>query len=114
MSASDKIRVVVVDDTAETRETIRKLLQLEYDIDVVGMARNGRCTNASTQDGAGAPGAGASTGGIASNQCCQPGGIWPGASGRMLKRVRRWLSAATRSAAVVTRAGVRQAWSRGM
>lgn len=43
MSATtDKIRVVVVDDTAETRETIRKLLQFESDIDVVGMARNGR------------------------------------------------------------------------
>ncbi len=41
-ATSDKIRVIVVDDTAETRETIRKLLQFENDIDVVGMGRNGR------------------------------------------------------------------------
>ncbi len=39
---SDKIRVIMVDDTAETRETIRKLLQFEADIDVVGTARNGK------------------------------------------------------------------------
>ena len=31
-----------MDDFAETRENIRKLLQFEPDIDVVGMARNGR------------------------------------------------------------------------
>src|SRR3972149_2948538 len=36
------IRVLIVDDVAETRENIRKLLQFEPDIDVVGMARNGR------------------------------------------------------------------------
>ncbi len=36
------IRVLIVDDFAETRENIRKLLQFEPDIDVVGMARNGR------------------------------------------------------------------------
>ena len=37
-----QIRVVIVDDTAETRENIRKLLQFESDIEVVGMARTGR------------------------------------------------------------------------
>jgi pilus assembly protein CpaE len=37
-----KIRVLIVDDIAETRENIRKLLQFEPDIDVVAMARTGR------------------------------------------------------------------------
>src|SRR5690349_23797078 len=36
------IRVLIVDDFAETRENIRKLLQFENDIEVVGMARTGR------------------------------------------------------------------------
>ncbi len=36
------IRVLIVDDFAETRENIRKLLQFESDIEVVGMARSGR------------------------------------------------------------------------
>jgi pilus assembly protein CpaE len=36
------IRVLIVDDIAETRENIRKLLQFEPDIEVVGMARTGR------------------------------------------------------------------------
>ncbi|HLE29276.1 MAG TPA: response regulator [Anaerolineales bacterium] len=39
---SEKIRVLIVDDIAETRENIRKLLQFEPDIDVVGMARTGK------------------------------------------------------------------------
>lgn len=39
---SDKIRVVIVDDIAETRENIRKLLQFEKDIEVVGAARTGK------------------------------------------------------------------------
>jgi pilus assembly protein CpaE len=39
---SDKIRVLIVDDIAETRENIRKLLQFEPDIDVVDMARTGK------------------------------------------------------------------------
>ena len=39
---SEKIRVVIVDDIAETRENIRKLLQFESDIEVVGVARTGR------------------------------------------------------------------------
>jgi pilus assembly protein CpaE len=37
-----KIRVLIVDDIAETRENIRKLLQFEPDIDVVDMARTGK------------------------------------------------------------------------
>lgn len=40
--ASDKIRVLIVDDIAETRENVRKLLQFESDVDVVGTARTGR------------------------------------------------------------------------
>jgi len=42
MGAGEKIRVVIVDDIAETRENIRKLLQFESDIEVVGVARTGR------------------------------------------------------------------------
>src|SRR5512147_2011090 len=40
--ASDKIRVLIVDDIAETRENIRKLLQFETDVEVVGTARSGK------------------------------------------------------------------------
>jgi pilus assembly protein CpaE len=40
--AIDKIRVLIVDDIAETRENIRKLLQFESDVDVTGTARSGR------------------------------------------------------------------------
>src|SRR4030067_277480 len=42
MASADKIRVIIVDDIAETRENIRKLLQFENDVDVVGVARTGR------------------------------------------------------------------------
>src|SRR4030066_692787 len=42
MVDSEKIRVVIVDDIAETRENIRKLLQFEPDVEVVGLARTGR------------------------------------------------------------------------
>lgn len=42
MTSEDKTRVLIVDDIAETRENIRKLLQFEPDIDVVAMARTGR------------------------------------------------------------------------
>jgi pilus assembly protein CpaE len=42
MVEEEKIRVLIVDDIAETRENIRKLLQFENDFDVVGAARNGR------------------------------------------------------------------------
>ena len=38
----DKIRLLIVDDIAETRENIRKLLQFEPDIVVVGSARTGQ------------------------------------------------------------------------
>src|SRR5512145_3163078 len=37
-----KIRVLIVDDIAETRENIRKLLQFENDVEVVGAARSGK------------------------------------------------------------------------
>ncbi|UYN91045.1 MAG: response regulator [Anaerolineales bacterium] len=39
--AEDKIRVLIVDDVAETRENIRKLLQFDAQIEVVGASRNG-------------------------------------------------------------------------
>ncbi|MFZ6028419.1 MAG: AAA family ATPase [Chloroflexota bacterium] len=42
MAAAEKIRVIIVDDIAETRENIRKLLQFENDVEVVGVARTGR------------------------------------------------------------------------
>ena len=42
MAADEKIRVMIVDDIAETRENIRKLLQFESDVEVVGVARTGR------------------------------------------------------------------------
>jgi pilus assembly protein CpaE len=41
MEDSEKIRVLIVDDIAETRENIRKLLQFENDFEVVGAARTG-------------------------------------------------------------------------
>jgi len=40
-SAEAMIRVLIVDDIAETRENIRKLLQFESDVVVVGAARTG-------------------------------------------------------------------------
>ncbi|NWF65550.1 MAG: response regulator [Chloroflexi bacterium] len=40
--AVDKIRVLIVDDIAETRENVRKLLQFEADVEVVGTARTGK------------------------------------------------------------------------
>jgi pilus assembly protein CpaE len=42
MVDGDKIRVLIVDDVAETRENIRKLLQFEADLEVVSAARTGR------------------------------------------------------------------------
>lgn len=42
MADGDKIRVIIVDDVAETRENVRKLLQFESDIEVVATARTGR------------------------------------------------------------------------
>jgi pilus assembly protein CpaE len=41
MAEAEKITVVIVDDIAETRENIRKLLQFEPNIEVVGVGRNG-------------------------------------------------------------------------
>jgi pilus assembly protein CpaE len=41
MAADEKIRVLIVDDVADTRENIRKLLQFESDIEVVGAAKTG-------------------------------------------------------------------------
>ncbi len=42
MTDGDKIRVLIVDDVAETRDNVRKLLQFEADIEVVAAARTGR------------------------------------------------------------------------
>ncbi len=42
MASGDKVRVLIVDDVADTRENVRKLLQFEADIDVVGAARSGK------------------------------------------------------------------------
>ena len=42
MAEGEKFRVLIVDDIAETRENIRKLLQFEADIEVVAVARTGR------------------------------------------------------------------------
>ena len=42
MVDTEKIRVIIVDDIAETRENIRRLLQFEPDVEVVGVARTGR------------------------------------------------------------------------
>ncbi|HEY5729539.1 MAG TPA: response regulator [Anaerolineales bacterium] len=38
----EKIRVLIVDDVSETRENVKKLLQFESDVDVVGVARTGK------------------------------------------------------------------------
>lgn len=42
MSVQEKIRVLIVDDISETRENIRRMLQFDHNIEVVGMARTGR------------------------------------------------------------------------
>jgi pilus assembly protein CpaE len=42
MADGEKTRVLIVDDVAETRENVRKLLQFEADIEVVAAARTGR------------------------------------------------------------------------
>ncbi|HLD93826.1 MAG TPA: response regulator [Anaerolineales bacterium] len=41
MAQDDKIHVLIVDDVAETRENIRKLLQFDAQVEVVGAARTG-------------------------------------------------------------------------
>jgi pilus assembly protein CpaE len=42
MAEGEKVRVLIVDDVAETRENIRKLLQFEKDVEVVGTAGSGK------------------------------------------------------------------------
>ena len=42
MAAGRKIHVLIVDDIAETRENVRKLLQFEADIEVAGVAKSGK------------------------------------------------------------------------
>lgn len=42
MTDGEKTRVLIVDDVAETRENVRKLLQFESDIEVVASAQSGR------------------------------------------------------------------------
>ena len=42
MAIGQKVRVIIVDDIAETRENVRKLLQFEADIEVIGAAKSGR------------------------------------------------------------------------
>ncbi|HIE24467.1 MAG TPA: response regulator, partial [Anaerolineales bacterium] len=42
MASNNKFRVLIVDDVAETRENVRKLLQFEADVEVVGVASTGR------------------------------------------------------------------------
>src|SRR5512133_2046739 len=42
MSVQEKIRVLIVDDIAETCENIRRMLQFDNNIEVVGTARTGR------------------------------------------------------------------------
>jgi pilus assembly protein CpaE len=41
MSSADKVRVLVVDDIAETRDIIRRQLQFDQMIEVVGLAGSG-------------------------------------------------------------------------
>ena len=50
MADGEKFRVLIVDDVAETRENIRKLLQFEADIEVVAVARTGREAISLTQE----------------------------------------------------------------
>ena len=41
MASEEVIRVLIVDDVPETRDSLRKLLQFESDIEVVGQASSG-------------------------------------------------------------------------
>ncbi len=41
MPGQEKIRVLIVDDIAETRETVRRLLQFDTTIEVLGGAQSG-------------------------------------------------------------------------
>jgi len=47
---SDNIRVLIVDDLTETRENVRKLLQFESDIEVIGQAGTGEEAIAMAQE----------------------------------------------------------------
>lgn len=42
MPTEEKIRVIIVDDIAETRENLKRLLQFDLNIEVVGAARGGQ------------------------------------------------------------------------
>lgn len=42
MSAPEKIKVLIVDDIADTRENLKRLLQFDQMIEVIGSARSGR------------------------------------------------------------------------
>jgi len=42
MAQAEKLRMMLVDDSAETREYLRKLLQFEPQIELVGVAANGK------------------------------------------------------------------------
>jgi pilus assembly protein CpaE len=42
MPGQDKIKVLIVDDIADTRENLKRLLQFDQVIDVIGAARSGR------------------------------------------------------------------------
>jgi pilus assembly protein CpaE len=48
--SGEKIRVLIVDDVSETRENVKKLLQFESDVEVVGVARTGREAIQASQD----------------------------------------------------------------
>ncbi len=42
MPSQEKVRVIIVDDISETRENIRRMLQFDLNIEVIGSARTGR------------------------------------------------------------------------
>ena len=42
MAGPEKIRVLIVDDIQETRENIRRMLQFDPSIEIIGEARTGR------------------------------------------------------------------------
>jgi pilus assembly protein CpaE len=50
MPGGEKVRVLIVDDVADTRENVRKLLQFESDIEVVGAASTAQEGIRQTQD----------------------------------------------------------------
>ena len=42
MAGQEKVRVLIVDDIAETRDNIRRMLQFDNLIEVIGAAQSGR------------------------------------------------------------------------